>query len=576
MLREELHVPRREREVDSVAHLLRHVEEIGELPAAALAKAGNEAPTRLEGIKNIAQCRLAAFLCQEAHDIAGRYGNIKGPFWHLFLAQVTDEPLPLWEIVLGVLDEDGIYVDSHDAVAAAKQLAAYAAGATAGVENGGVAFHHGVDKPSLTIDVLALCGKQLPFACKIMGVLGISLGYFFPRRHRFDYITRPRCKIYPLLKIAIQILRTCPLYRAKEAETMPSVPSPFRGRKKPGPPSKPSSLPVPPERAIEHCRVFVDGEALPGEYSTSSALEAIEEYGRGFIWVGMHEPYESQMTKVASQFGIHELIVEDAVMAHQRPKLERYDDQLFVVARSVNYRDHDEVTDKRQIISTGEIQMIMGSNFIITVRHGAKLPNLAYTVEDEQDLVELGPVAMAWKILDMMVDRYSEISRLISIEVDELEEEIFTPNLKFDVDRIYMFKREVLEMKHAIDPLSVALKSMVSDHKDLISKQLRSYLRDVNDHELVVKDQVSSFDERLTSLIDASVAKVTMQQNSDMRTISAVVGMWAAPTLVAGIYGMNFDIMPELHWALGYPMAIIIMIMVVVGLWAWFRKNHWL
>jgi len=320
----------------------------------------------------------------------------------------------------------------------------------------------------------------------------------------------------------------------------------------------------------------VDGEALPGEYSTSSALEAIEEYGRGFIWVGLHEPYESQMTKVASQFGIHELIVEDAVMAHQRPKLERYDDQLFVVARSVNYRDHDEVTDKRQIISTGEIQMIMGSNFIITVRHGAKLPNLAYTVEDEQDLVELGPVAMAWKILDMMVDRYSEISRLINIEVDELEEEIFTPNLKFDVDRIYMFKREVLEMKHAIDPLSVALKSMVSDHKDLISKQLRSYLRDVNDHELVVKDQVSSFDERLTSLIDASVAKVTMQQNSDMRTISAVVGMWAAPTLVAGIYGMNFDIMPELHWALGYPMAIIIMILVVVGLWAWFRKNHWL
>ena len=210
------------------------------------------------------------------------------------------------------------------------------------------------------------------------------------------------------------------------------------------------------------------------------------------------------------------------------------------------------------------------------MRHGAKLPNLAYTVEDEQDLVELGPVAMAWKILDMMVDRYSEISRLISIEVDELEEEIFTPNLKFDVDRIYMFKREVLEMKHAIDPLSVALKSMVSDHKDLISKQLRSYLRDVNDHELVVKDQVSSFDERLTSLIDASVAKVTMQQNSDMRTISAVVGMWAAPTLVAGIYGMNFDIMPELHWALGYPMAIVIMVLVVLGLWAWFRKNHWL
>lgn len=357
---------------------------------------------------------------------------------------------------------------------------------------------------------------------------------------------------------------------------MPSVPSPFRPRKKNDPPSTSRTFSVPAERAIEHCRVFVDGESLPGEFTPHTALQTVEEYGRGFVWVGLHEPYESQMTKVASEFGIHELIVEDAVQAHQRPKLERYDDQLFIVARSVNYRDHDEVADKRQIISTGEIQMILGSNFIITVRHSAKLPNLAYTVQDEQDLVELGPVAMAWKILDMMVDRYSEIVRLLAIEVDEIEEEVFTPQTKFNIDRIYMFKREILEMKHAIDPLSVALKAMINDHKDLISKQIRSYLRDVNDHELVVKDQVAGFDERLTSLIDASVAKVTMQQNSDMRTISAVVGMWAAPTLVAGIYGMNFDVMPELHWAGGYFMALGVMVLVVAVMWWWFRRNHWL
>ena len=356
---------------------------------------------------------------------------------------------------------------------------------------------------------------------------------------------------------------------------MPAVPSPFRPRKKSEPP-KDSLIKVPVERAIEHCRVFVDGEALPGEFTAHSAMKTVEEYGRGFVWVGLHEPLESQMTKVASEFSIHELIVEDAVQAHQRPKLERYDDQLFVVARSVNYRDHDEVADKRQIISTGEIQMIIGSNFIITVRHSAKLPNLAYTVQDEQDLVELGPVAMAWKILDMMVDRYSEIVRLIGIEVDEIEEEVFTPQTKFNIDRIYMFKREILEMKHAIDPLSTALKAMISDHKDLISKTIRSYLRDVNDHELVVKDQVASFDERLSSLIDASVAKVTMQQNTDMRTISAVVGMWAAPTLVAGIYGMNFDIMPELHVAWGYYMSLGLMVFVVAVMFWWFRRNHWL
>lgn len=357
---------------------------------------------------------------------------------------------------------------------------------------------------------------------------------------------------------------------------MAVVPSPFKPRRPKEPAPAPARLRVPVERAIEHCRVFVDGEALPGEYTPESAQKTVAEYGRGFVWVGLHEPDEHQMAAVAEEFQIHELIVEDAVQAHQRPKLERYDDQLFVVARSVNYRDHDEVDDKRQIISTGEVQMIFGYNFIITVRHRAKLPNLAYIIGEDQDLVELGPAAMAWKVLDMLVDRYGEIARLLAIEVDELEEMIFTPGSTFEIDRIYMYKREVLEMKHAIAPLSDALSSMINNHKDLISKPIRSYLRDVNDHELVVKDQVAHFDERLTSLIDASVAKVTMQQNADMRTISAVVGMWAAPTLVAGIYGMNFDKMPELHWAFGYPMAILIMVGVVVALFVWFRWNKWI
>ncbi|WP_288855446.1 magnesium/cobalt transporter CorA [uncultured Corynebacterium sp.] len=357
---------------------------------------------------------------------------------------------------------------------------------------------------------------------------------------------------------------------------MAGVPSPFRSRKPKDPAPAHARTRVPVERAIEHCRVFVDGESLPGEFTPATAQDTVDEYGRGFIWVGLHEPDEHQMTSVAEEFRIHELIVEDAVQAHQRPKLERYDDQLFVVARSVNYRDHDEVIDKRQIISTGEVQMIIGHNFIITVRHRAKLPNLAYTIGDDQDLVELGPVAMAWKVLDMLVDRYGEIGKLLAIEVDELEEMVFTPGSNFEIDRIYMFKREVLEMKHAIAPLSDALSAMISNHKDLISKQLRSYLRDVNDHELVVKDEVAHFDERLTSLIDASVAKVSMQQNADMRTISAIVGMWAAPTMIAGIYGMNFDKMPELHWAWGYPFAVFLMVLVVAVLWFWFRKNKWL
>ena len=359
---------------------------------------------------------------------------------------------------------------------------------------------------------------------------------------------------------------------------MPSVPSPFRGRKKPEPPSKPTSLPVPPERAIEHCRVFVDGEALPGEYSTSSALEAIEEYGRGFIWVGLHEPYESQMTKVASQFGIHELIVEDAVMAHQRPKLERYDDQLFVVARSVNYRDHDEVTDKRQIISTGEIQMIMGSDFIITIRHAAAnvVKDLRRKVEEAPELNALGPAYIAWLVSDILVDSYLSISHELSTEVDELEETVFTPNNDFDIEDIYTLKREILEMRHAIDPLAPALKSLIHRQKDLLPEELRSYYRDVMDHELVAMDLTSQYDERLSSLINAAVAKVQIQQNSDMRKISAVFGLLAIPTAIAGIYGMNFDIMPELHYEYGYPAVLVVMLITIVIVYIYLRRNKWL
>src|SRR5690625_1839589 len=148
--------------------------------------------------------------------------------------------------------------------------------------------------------------------------------------------------------------------------------------------------------------------------------------------------------------------------------------------------------------------MIMGKNFLITVCHNAKLPNLAEPVDDDQSLVDIGPVAMVWKILDMLVDRYSEISALLAIEVDDIEEEVFAPGAKFDVTRIYLYEREILEMKHDIEPLSAALKSLVENHKDLIDKQIRSYLRDVNDHQSVVKDHIQSFDERLSSLLDRS------------------------------------------------------------------------
>lgn len=333
---------------------------------------------------------------------------------------------------------------------------------------------------------------------------------------------------------------------------------------------------VPVERAIEHCRLIVDGRRLPGEYHISSAVDEVREHPGGYVWLALHEPNEAQMAGVAECFGIHELIVEDAVTAHQRPKVEHYDDQLFVVVRSVHFTDDEKVANTRDVIATGEIQMILGPDFIITIRHQAPGPNLFAEMDHDPELYARGPAALAWRIADHLVDQYVRVAGLLEKEVDELEEEVFTPGRDFNIDKIYLFKREILEMRHATDPLVPALTSIIKEHKDLIPKQIRSYFRDVLDNEMIVRDQIGGFDVRLTSLLDASVAKVTLQQNQDMRTISAFVGMAAVPTLIAGIYGMNFTNMPELDSPYGYPVVLGVIALIIAVLFIWFRRNNWL
>nr|VDG63677.1 CorA-like3 Mg2+ transporter protein [Streptococcus thermophilus] len=339
-------------------------------------------------------------------------------------------------------------------------------------------------------------------------------------------------------------------------------------------PQKP--IPVPVERSIDFCRVIVDGGLQPGSYHYSAALEKVKEADSGYVWLSLREPNAEQMEKVAEEFGIHELIVEDAVSAHQRPKVERYNNQLFMVIRTIEYRDDEEVTDLREIISTGEVQMLVGDNFVITIRHNAELPNLTQELVEDPEISSLGPAAVAWKVADHVVENYAMVTTYLREDVDELENEVFTPRRQINIDKIYSYKREILEMRHAIDPLGPALKTGLNLHKDLLSKQIRSYLRDVQDNAMIVTDNVNGFDERLSSLLDASVAKVTMQQNTDMRTISAVVGMAALPTMIAGIYGMNFEYMPELSWHYAYPVTLLVMFGSMLGMYWWFRHNNWL
>lgn len=355
----------------------------------------------------------------------------------------------------------------------------------------------------------------------------------------------------------------------------PRIPMPGQRPKRVEPPRR-TTVPVPLERQIDFCRVFVDGKRQPGNVRMAHALEVVERYENAFVWLSLKEPTNEQMEKIAEIFDVEDLVVDDVVDAHQRPKIERHDEQLFMVVRSVSYRDDEEVADAREIISTGEVQMIVGERFAITIRHNAHLPDLTAKLEEEEDLAVLGPTAVAWAVSDYLVDNYLKVTDFLEDDVDELENEVFTPRHTINIDKIYSYKREVLEMRHAIDPLAPALRNGLTNNKDLLRKALRSYFRDVQDNATIVSDRLSGFDERLTSLLDASVAKVTMQQNADMRTISAVVGMAAVPTLIAGIYGMNFEEMPELKWSFGYPLALVVMLAAMALMFWWFRKNHWL
>ena len=320
-----------------------------------------------------------------------------------------------------------------------------------------------------------------------------------------------------------------------------------------------------------------------------SALVAVREHNatigpgepKAFMWLSLGQPTEQQMTDIADGYGVHELIVEDAVSAHQRPKLERYDDQLFMVIRSVFYKEHESVVDAKEIIQTGELQMIISPEFIITVRHGpspmkAIKQRIEHEVSTDPETFIVGPMAIAWFIADSLVDEYLRISTELSGDVDELESEVFSPDKRFDIEQIYMLKREILEMRHAIDPLAIALRLLIQNNKDVVDKEIRSYYRDVLDHELIAADQIASYDERLSSLLDAGVAMISLQQNADMRQISALVGMAAVPTMIAGIYGMNFDNMPELHTQYGYFVLLFVMAVITVGVYWAFKRNHWL
>ncbi|AHC26812.1 MULTISPECIES: magnesium/cobalt transporter CorA [Mycobacteriaceae] len=342
------------------------------------------------------------------------------------------------------------------------------------------------------------------------------------------------------------------------------------------------SIHVPVSQAMVDCGVYSDGARLPGKYTHAAALNKVREIEAtgttAFVWIGLHEPDEHQMQAVADVFGLHELAVEDAVHAHQRPKLERYDDTLFLVLKTVNYVEHDSVASAPEIVETGEIMIFVGTDFVVTVRHGdhSGLAGVRRAMDNSPASCALGPYAVMHAIADHVVDGYLEVTDRVETDIDAMEENVFSPSSPTDIENIYMLKREIVELRRAVSPLTTALQRLGSDHNDLISKEVRRYMRDVLDHNTSASDRIASYDEVLSSLVQAAVGKVGMQQSTDMRKISAWVAIAAVPTAMAGIYGMNFENMPELKATYGYPAVLLTMLTICTLLYRQFRRNHWL
>ncbi|MGW4566337.1 magnesium/cobalt transporter CorA [Streptomyces sp. NPDC004561] len=330
---------------------------------------------------------------------------------------------------------------------------------------------------------------------------------------------------------------------------------------------------------IVDCAIYRHGQRTEGPEDLSDALAEARAAG-GFVWIGLHEPSEREFDLVTREFGLHPLAVEDALKAHQRPKLEVYDDSLFMVLKPVVYEPESDT------VSAGEVMVFVGDSFVVTVRHGQGSPLAAvrHRMESEPEMLDKGPTAVLYAIADATVDHYLGVATELQTDLEELEAEVFLPDgggSRTTASRIYTFKRQVLEFRRATGPLTLPLSRLAGTGSmggpvPFVHDKARPFFRDVGDHLMRVNESVDSLDRLVSDILSAHLAQMSVRQNDDMRKISAWAAMAAVPTMIAGIYGMNFDHMPELHWLWSYPAAIALMGLFEVLLYRLFKRRGWL
>ena len=324
--------------------------------------------------------------------------------------------------------------------------------------------------------------------------------------------------------------------------------------------------------------VYVDGVRTATPQSLEQTFETLARHG-GMAWIGLYRPTQQEMAGVAAEFGLHELAVEDAISAHQRPKLERYDNNLFTVLRPARYLDETET------VEFGELHVFTGPNFVVTIRH-AETPGVArvrHRLEDRPDLLRHGPEAVLYALLDQVVDDYAPVVAGLENDIDEIEDQLFSGDSTVS-RRIYELAREVIQFQRAIHPLPEMMTLLERGFEKYgVDIELQRSLRDVEDHVKHLISRANSFRDLLQNALtlDGTLTanrqnEASAAQNEQVKKISSWAAIFFAPSFVAGVYGMNFDVMPELHWEYGYPMAIGLMVGAALLMYAIFKRKGWL
>lgn len=320
--------------------------------------------------------------------------------------------------------------------------------------------------------------------------------------------------------------------------------------------------------------VYRDGERLALDVSCSD-IERLRTHASepgDFTWVGVHNPTFEEMDRLKATFDLHPLAIEDALSAHSRPKLERFGDSLFLTLKTLWYVDSEDA------VETGEINLFVGDDFVITVRHGrgSELRTARVNLEGDSGILSHGPSSVVYAVCDRVVDAYEDVLSALETDVDEVEQSVFSPQRTNDSARIYTLKREIAEVRRAVLPLRDPMRRFANGVVQGIDPQAGPFFRDVSDHLSRAAETIDGLDSLLSTAFDAHLAGISVQQNDDMRKISAGAAVVVVPTLIAGIYGMNFDHMPELHWTYGYVYSLVLMV-TAAGLLLWFfKRSGWL